>query len=134
MKTIVAAYLSAALCMLVLDAIWLTIAGPRLYRPLLGELLADEFRLAPAAAFYILYVAGIVILAVMPALDVGRWQTAAINGAVLGIVAYGTYDLTNQATLKTWPVMVTAVDLVWGAFLTSTTALAGFLGATIARG
>lgn len=120
--------------MLVLDAIWLTVSAPRLYRPLLGDLLADDFRLAPAAAFYVLYVAGIVILAVMPAIDAGRWQTAAVNGLVLGLVAYGTYDLTNQATLRTWPVMVTVVDLIWGALLTSLTALAGYVGASLVRG
>lgn len=120
--------------MLILDAIWLTVSAPRLYRPLLGDLLADDFRLAPAAIFYVLYVAGIVILAVLPAIDAGKWQAAAMSGAVLGLVAYGTYDLTNQATLRTWPAMLTAIDLAWGTVLTSVTATAGYLGAMMVRG
>ncbi|MGD9671424.1 MAG: DUF2177 family protein [Hyphomicrobiaceae bacterium] len=134
MKTIATSYVSAAICMLILDAIWLMVSAPRLYRPLLGDLLADDFRLAPAVAFYVLYVAGIVILAVLPAIDVGKWQTAAISGAVLGLVAYGTYDLTNQATLRTWPALLTAIDLTWGAVLTSVTATAGYFGAAMVRG
>ena len=133
MKTFAAAYISAAICMLILDAIWLSTMAPRFYRPLLQDLLADNFRLQPAIAFYFLYVTGITILAVLPAIDTGRWTTAAFYGLVLGLVAYGTYDLTNQATLRIWPVQITLVDLVWGGFLTSTTAVAGFYGAMLVR-
>ena len=133
MKTFAAAYISAAICMLILDAIWLSTMAPRFYRPLLQDLLADSFRLQPAIAFYFLYVTGITILAVLPAIDTGRWTTAAFYGLVLGLVAYGTYDLTNQATLRIWPVQITLVDLVWGGFLTSTTAVAGFYGAMLVR-
>lgn len=133
MKAVSAAYLAAAVCMLVLDAIWLSISAPRLYRPLLGDLLADNFRLAPAIAFYVLYVAGMVVLAVLPAMDTGRWQTAAIHGLVLGLVAYGTYDLTNQATLRQWPAVITVIDLAWGAALTSLSATAGYLAAMAVR-
>lgn len=129
MKTIVAAYIGAAICMLILDSIWLSYTASRLYRPLLGDLLAADFRLGPAVAFYFLYVAGIVFLAVMPAVETGKVLTAAVYGMALGLVAYGTYDLTNQATLRTWPVIITIIDLCWGAFLTSAAAVAGYWGA-----
>ena len=129
MKSISTAYIAAAVCMLILDSIWLSYAASRFYRPLLGDLLATGFRIGPAVAFYFLYVGGIVFLAVMPALAAGKVSTAATYGLVLGLVAYGTYDLTNQATLRTWPVIITIVDLCWGAFLTSSTAVAGYFGA-----
>ena len=77
MKVIAAAYVSAAICMLVLDAIWLSTTASRLYRPLLGDLLADEFRMAPAVLFYLIYLGGIVVLAVLPGVDAGRWTVAA---------------------------------------------------------
>ncbi|MGE3645997.1 MAG: DUF2177 family protein [Beijerinckiaceae bacterium] len=134
MKTYIAAYLSAAVCMLVLDTIWLSMMASRLYRPLIGELMLDGFRLAPAVAFYFLYLSGVLLLAVVPALEAEKWTIAAMNGLVLGLVAYGTYDLTNQATLKVWPPVVTFVDLAWGAFLTVSTALAGYAGGTYMRG
>lgn len=133
MKTATAAYISAAICMLILDSAWLSYTASRLYRPMLGDLLANGFRLAPAVAFYFLYLAGVVILAVMPAVESGKWLTAASLGAVLGLVAYGTYDLTNQATLKIWPVTLTLIDLCWGAFLTASTATAGYFGAMLVR-
>ena len=134
MKTFAAGYLGAALCMLILDAIWLSTMAPRLYRPLLQDLLADSFSMPPAIAFYLLYVTGITVLAVLPAVDTGKWTTAAFYGAVLGLVAYGTYDLTNQATLRVWPVEITIIDLCWGTLLTSVTAIAGYFGAMMARG
>ena len=124
------AYGGAALAMLALDSIWLTTMASRLYRPQLGDLLLDEFRAGPAVAFYALYLFGVVYFATAPALKDGGWRKAALNGALLGLVAYGTYDLTNQATLVHWPVTVTVVDLLWGAFLTSASALSSY---TVAR-
>ena len=85
-----------------LNAFWLTIAGRRLYRPELGELLLEHYRVAPAAIFYLLYVVGILIFAVQPAAASSRWQTALLYGALFGFFAYGTYDFTNLATLKGW--------------------------------
>ena len=101
MKAIVA-YFAAGLVMFVLDAIWLSSMGA-VYRQHLGSMLLDGFRPVPAALFYLMYVAGIVVLAVMPALREGDdWRMAALYGAVLGFIAYGTYDLTNYATMKVW--------------------------------
>ena len=125
MFSFVLAYSGAAIAMLALDVIWLSTMAERLYRPQLGELLVDNFRVFPAIAFYVLYLFGVTYFAAMPALKAGGWRKAALNGALLGLVAYGTYDLTNQATLRHWPGLVTMVDLAWGAFLTAVAAASG---------
>ena len=117
MKWIVA-YLAAGLSFGALDAAWLGWAGKRLYRPALGDLLAASFRPAPAIVFYLAYVAAIVWFAVRPGMDQGA-GCAALNGALLGAIAYATYNLTNQATLRQWPVHVTLIDIAWGAFATA---------------
>ncbi|MBN8501866.1 MAG: DUF2177 family protein [Sphingomonadales bacterium] len=124
------AYAVTALIFGALDAIWLRFASPALYRPALGDLLADKFRVGPAIAFYVIYVAAITYFAVFPGLlsaDAGNAsffagpRLAVVHGAIVGLVCYATYDLTNQATLKNWPVHVTLIDLAWG---TAATALA----------
>lgn len=127
MKTYGIAYIATGLVFLAIDAIWLTVAAQRLYRPLMGDMLVDGFRLAPAVLFYFIYIAGVVVFAIAPALTSDRWMTASSYGAFLGLFAYATYDLTNQATLKNWPVFVTIADLCWGTFLTAVAATAGFL-------
>ena len=119
-------YVAAALVMLGLDSIWLTLTADRLYRPLIGELMLDGFRPAPAIAFYALYLCGVVVFAVRPALATGRWTTALASGALFGLVAYGTYDLTNQATLKIWSTALTLADMAWGSILTALAAGAGY--------
>lgn len=116
----------AALAMLALDAIWLTTMARLLYQPQLGDLLANEFRTAPAVIFYALYLSGVVYFAAAPALRTRDWRQAALNGALLGLFGYGTYDLTNQATLRHWPWVITLVDLGWGMFLTAFSATAGY--------
>lgn len=114
------AYLAAGISFGILDAIWLRWAGPNFYRPALGEQLAEQFRMGPALVFYLLYIAAMVWFAVRPGMALGV-PHAVLNGALLGGIAYATYDLTNQATLKVWPTYVTLVDIAWGA---SATALA----------
>ena len=116
----VLAYVAVLVVMGALDFAWLTTAVPRLYRPLLGSLLAPQPRMAAAVLFYLLYGAGVVVLAVLPAH--GQWRAAAGYGAILGLIAYGTYDLTNQATLRDWPVTITLVDMAWGTVLTAVAA------------
>lgn len=132
MKQYALAYAVTMVTFLGIDALWLTMASERLYKPHLSRLLADQFSLAPAALFYLVYVAGILIFAVSPALKSGHWTTAAILGAAFGFCAYATYDLTNQATLRDWPVLITVVDLIWGTALTATAATVGYL-ATASR-
>ncbi|WP_029004448.1 DUF2177 family protein [Azorhizobium doebereinerae] len=121
------AYAATAVVFLAADALWLTVMGARFYKPLMGDMVLEAFRPAPAVAFYLIYVAGIVVFAIAPALGSGRWTTALLNGALLGLSAYATYDLTNQATLKTWPLALTLVDMAWGTALTATAASLGFL-------
>jgi uncharacterized membrane protein len=123
------AYLASAATMLVLDIVWLTQAVPRLYRPQLGGLLADQPNFTVAAIFYLIYVVGIVVFVVLPAVESGSWPNALGLGALLGLIAYGTYDFTNLATLRGWPVMLSLIDVTWGIVLTAASALAGY-GAT----
>mgnify|MGYP001283813231 CR=1 FL=1 len=120
------AYVGTGVIMGVLDAIWLTVMSPRLYKPAIGELMAAKPDMRAAVAFYLIYVFGIVFLAVLPALREGSAMRAALMGAVLGLVAYATYDLTNQATLRVWPAHVTLIDLAWGVFVTTAAALGGY--------
>ena len=129
MKTALIAYGASALAMLALDSVWLTLTSQRLYRAQLGELMRPGFDLPPAALFYLLYVLGIVVFAVQPALAQHSWSAALRLGALLGLVAYATYDLTNQATLRDWPTAITIADLCWGTFLTATAATAGYFAA-----
>ena len=126
MKWIVA-YASAAGMFGLLDFFWLRWAGPALYRPALGDLLAPQFRTGPALVFYVAYIAGMVWFAIRPGLAEGV-PYAVLNGALLGALAYATYDLTNQATLRHWPVSVTLLDIAWGA---SATALASGVAAWV---
>jgi uncharacterized membrane protein len=118
------AYASTAVVFLVLDAIWLTVMAERLYRPAMGAIMLERFALAPAVAFYLIYIAGVIVFAVSPAMQTGRWTTALGYGAMLGLMAYATYDLTNQATLKDWSWAVTIADLCWGTFVTAVSAAA----------
>jgi len=132
----ISAAIATAVSFLMLDATWLGLAASRLYRPKLGPLLLDRFSLPPAAGFYLIYLTGILVFAVGPALGTGRWTTALARGAMLGLVAYATYDLTNQATLRGWSSAVTLADLCWGTVVTGTAATIGFAAARwmLARG
>jgi uncharacterized membrane protein len=124
----VAAYIFTGLAFALIDSVWLRNAYTRLYQPEIGEMLMKGgFRLGPAIAFYLLYIFGMMIFAVGPALSSGRWQTALVQGALLGFFCYMTYDLTNMATLKQWSMKVTILDLIWGTFLTGGTSAAGYL-------
>ncbi|WP_430397037.1 DUF2177 family protein [Ferrovibrio sp.] len=116
------ATLTLLLLMAVADAIWLSLAAAAFYRPLLGERLNDMPVLWAAIGFYLLYAIGVAWFVLRPALAAGSARQAVQYGAGFGLVAYGTYDLTNQATLVGWPVMVTLVDMAWGSLLTASTA------------
>lgn len=122
------AYAATAICFFALDFIWLSIATGLVYKPMLGALLAPEPSLPIAALFYAFYVVGLVVFAVLPAANAGSWQMALGLGALLGLVAYGTYDITNLSTLRNWPVAVTVIDLAWGTALSAGAALSGYAG------
>jgi uncharacterized membrane protein len=130
MPAFVTAYIGAAVAMLALDALWLTTMVPRLYRPALGTLLADTPNLPVAGVFYLFYVVGIVVFAILPTVGSASWLQALGAGALLGLIAYGTYDFTNLSTLRDWPLALSLVDLCWGTALTAVAALAGY-GATL---
>ena len=115
------AYVAAAIIFGALDAIWLSWAGPNLYQPVIGEIMAEEFNVAAAGAFYLIYLAGMVWFAIRPALESGKVSAALINGALLGGLCYATFDLTSQAVFKVWATHVTLADIAWGAFATGTT-------------
>lgn len=119
--TWIVAFIAAAVAFGALDALWLGWAGPNFYRPRLGDILADSFRMAPALVFYAAYVAAIVWFAVRPGLTAGL-GAAVLNGALLGAICYATYDLTNQTTLRHWSTAVTVADIAWGAFATAAAA------------
>ena len=127
----VVAWLGAGLLLAGLDFIWLSSTNNTLYRPLLGELLAATPRLVPAVLFYLVYLVGVVIFAVAPAIRSGRWRDASIMGALFGFFCYATYDLTNQATLSVWDTRITVLDLCWGAFLTASGATAGYFASKL---
>lgn len=113
-------FVVAGLVMGTIDAIWLSVVANKFYKSQIGPLLLDKPNMLAAVAFYVIYVVGIVAFAVLPALDRGAWQYALGYGALLGFVAYATYDLTNLATLKGFTSKLVAVDLLWGTVLTAT--------------
>ncbi len=114
-------FFSILVSMFLIDAIWLGIMVPKVYAPLLGPLLADSMRLLPGLIFYFLFAFALNIFVVLPALrEESAWTSLWMMGALFGLVTYGTYDLTNLATLKNWPAILSVIDLCWGAILTGT--------------
>ena len=122
----ITAYLATALTFLAADALWLALVMKGFYARQLGGLLREQPDMLIAGLFYLVYAGGIVLFAVAPALQSGSWRPALGYGAVLGLLAYGTYDATNLATLKGWPVIVSVVDTLWGMTVTGLTALAAY--------
>ena len=127
MPRILIAYLATTAVLFAMDLVWLSLATSRFYRVHLGGLLLEKPNLAVAGLFYLIYVGGVVVFAVTPALNAGAWTTALLLGALLGLIAYGTYDFTNLATLKGWPAVVSIVDLAWGITATAISATLGYL-------
>ena len=119
LKSFGVAYLAAFVVFLAVDFVWLSTMAERLYRPALGDMLAAQFRPAPAIAFYLIFAAGLAFFAVRPGLLAGSPLVAMAHGAALGLLAYATYDLTNQATLKSWPTHLTVIDMIWGGVLSA---------------
>lgn len=123
------AYALAALVFLALDAVWLSTMTARLYRPAIGHLMAAELAWLPVLLFYPAYLAGLLFFAVRPALRERRARTGLVHGALLGLLAYATYDLTNHATLVGWPWLITVIDMAWGAFVSGMATWAAAAGA-----
>ena len=129
MKRWVWAYVAAVLVLAALDAAWLGFVATDFYRVQIGHLMAPAPRLGVAAAFYLLYLGGVLLFAVKPALDAQSAGRALALGAAFGFFAYMTYDLTNLATLRDWPVLVAVVDIAWGMFVSAASAWAAYRAA-----
>jgi uncharacterized membrane protein len=126
MRLLSMAYAGTLISFLLIDALWLGVVAKSFYRDQLGDLMLPSPNLAAAAIFYLVFAVAIVILAVRPGLDAGSGWTAVAYGAVLGLAAYGTYDMTNISTLRGWPLQLTIVDMVWGTFLTAVASAIGY--------
>lgn len=125
MATAIAAYLSTLVVFVLVDFVWLFTMAGRLYRPILGDVLAPTVNFVPAIGFYLLYPLGIVVFAILPALKSGALFSALIYGATFGFFTYATYDLTNHATLRNWTWQITLLDIAWGSFIAALAAVVG---------
>lgn len=119
-------YLTALAVFLGIDFVWLGVVAQDFYQGQIGFLMKDSFNLPAALVFYCLYVGGLVFFVLDKALALGSWQYALLVGMLFGFITYATYDLTNLATVKDWPLLVTVVDLVWGTFLGGLTAVISY--------
>ena len=122
----IVAFFASLIAFAAMDFCWLSATATRLYRPVIGGLMADKVAVAPAVLFYLIYWGGVTALATLPALKAGSPGKAAMTAGLVALVAYATYDLTNQATLKAWAWKITLADLAWGVFATTVAALIGF--------
>ena len=127
MSRIAIAYVATAIAFCGLDFIWLGWVAKGYYQAQIGPLLLDKPNLPVAGAFYALYIVGVLIFAVLPALEAGSLSKALLYGALFGLFAYATYDLTNLATLKGWSSGIALLDLAWGAVVTGASATVGYL-------
>lgn len=127
MLRLIATYLATAAAFAAVDFVWLSQIGPMVYHPTLDEVLrpiSDPVDFPAAIAFYVVYILGVVVLAIWPRRNDPLLRTT-ITGGLLGAMCYATYDLTNQATLKVWATQITIADVLWGTFLTGTAATVG---------
>ena len=110
----------------VIDLVWLGVMNSRFYKPQLAGLMSDKVNWLPGILFYVLFIVGLLALVVIPAFNNESWLSAMLMGGLLGMIAYGTYDLTNLASMKNWPVPVTVVDIIWGTVFSATVATIGY--------
>lgn len=130
MKLLYTSTLFAALIFLFIDVIWLSFSVKHFYKPNIGHLLLDKPVMWAAAMFYIIYVLGLSIVIIEPALDSNNSIKFLLKAFMFGLVAYGTYNLTNMATVKGWSTSVVFVDMLWGGLLT---AFSSYYGIFIAK-
>ena len=119
MKLLISATLISALIFLIIDVIWLSFSVKSFYRPNIGHLLLDTPVMWAAILFYLIYVIGLAVVIIEPSLDYQNTQKFLIKAFMFGLVAYGTYNLTNMATIKGWSPNVVFVDMIWGGSLTA---------------
>ncbi|MFP4025839.1 MAG: DUF2177 family protein [Thiohalospira sp.] len=109
-----------------IDMLWLGLIAKNFYRNQIGFLMKRDVNWTAAIIFYLLFICGLVLFVVMPAMKKNSWMHALLFGALFGLITYATYDLTNLATLKNWPIMVTVIDLIWGAILAASVSSATY--------
>jgi uncharacterized membrane protein len=124
MSKLLLPYLAIVVAMVALDAVWLGAVARPMYQRGIGHLMAEQPNFAAAALFYLLYAAGLMAFVVLPR-GAGGWQAVAGWGALFGFMGYMTYDLTNLATLRAWPIGLSLVDTAWGCLATGLAASAG---------
>ncbi len=111
---------------LIIDVMWVGFIAKGFYAKQIGALLKPDVNWWAAIIFYALFIAGLIVFVVMPAVEKGSWVSALLLGAFFGLVCYATYDLTNLALAKDWPLLVTIVDLAWGAFISASVSVATY--------
>lgn len=119
-------YLIALPVFLAIDMVWLTLVAKNFYAKQIGFLMTKNPNLIAALIFYLIFIAGLIIFVITPALDKKMWTQALLAGTFFGLVTYATYDLTNLATVKDWPLIVTIVDLIWGMFVSAAVSVATY--------
>ena len=112
-------YIATLIPLIILDALWILVLAKKFYADHMGFLFSKSINLTPVAFFYPLYALGVLVLVVMPAVTSASWIEALWRGALLGLVAYGAYDLTNHATIANWPLTMTIIDMAWGMTVTA---------------
>ena len=125
------AFVGVVVTFLVLDAIWIGVFVKKYYDRTVGHLMRSSPNVIAAVIFYVMYCAGVVVLAIAPAVPAGDWAHAMLAGAVLGALAYGAFTLTNMAILEGWTWGLVASDMAWGAFVTAICAVAGLQAARL---
>jgi len=120
------AYAGGLVVLLALDALWLGLIMRDFYKNELGALMRERPQMAAAGLFYVVYVVGVAIFAISPALDHGEWVRALILGGLFGFFAYFTYDMVNFATLNGYSLRLTMVDIAWGIFVSASSAVGGY--------
>lgn len=120
-------YIIAFVVFLAIDAIWLGLVAPKFYKDQIGHLMSERPNFVAALIFYLIFIVGVVYFVVQPGIDAGSITKVIVAGLLFGFVTYATYDLTNLATLKEWPILVTVVDLAWGSFLSTSVGLLTYL-------
>ena len=123
---IIISYLLTALVFFAIDLAWLGLVARDMYSRYIGHLMSNQVNWVAAVVFYLAFIVGILVFAVYPSVDKGSLQHAIVLGALFGFFTYSTYDLTNLATLKDWPLSITIVDITWGMVLTSVVSAFGF--------
>lgn len=113
-----------------IDMLWLGIIAKNFYNKNIGFLMKTDINWSAAIIFYLIFIAGLVIFVISPAVEKNNWMVALSLGAFFGLVTYGTYDLTNLATLKDWPIILTIVDLIWGMVLSASVSIISYYIAT----